>query len=170
MEPRRQGSGRTLRKGGVLLVLQAFSIGWGALARSPGRSVVFQRVLWPRWWITPVESRVSDDGASVMLWDNWRGGVVRRAVRAVWAGYRATWMLLRRSARRPFGEASGSHREWLFPQFVVALGIALLIGVATPGSPGDWLVLLVGVVFAILGLALTAAVGRAAGRGSFGED
>lgn len=90
-------------------------------------------------------------------------------LRAVWAGYRATWALLRRSGRRPFGEASASHRIWIFPQFVLAGGVASLIG-ASLGTGDRLPALLVGLSLVVLGLALTAAVGRAADRCSFGTD
>jgi hypothetical protein len=92
-----------------------------------------------------------------------------RASRSVCRGYVATWTLLRRSLRRPFGEASGLHRFWVLPQIVVILGIAPLVGAVL--DYWAWATALPTAVAVLsLGLALTAAVGRSFNRGSFGDD
>ena len=88
---------------------------------------------------------------------------------AVWLGYRATWQLVRRTGRRPFGDASEWHRIWVLPQFVIACGIAPVVGAVQ----GYWHwapACLLGMALIGLGLALTAAVGRAVARGTFGAD
>ncbi len=95
--------------------------------------------------------------------------MLSRPLRAVRVGYQATWLLVRRSAKRPFGEASAWHRAWLLPQLVVVLGLMPLVGAAQ----GDWewpLALLISALLLLLGLSLTAAVGRAVNRGSLGAD
>jgi energy-converting hydrogenase Eha subunit A len=94
---------------------------------------------------------------------------LRTAVAAVLAGYRATGKLLDRSMERPFGEASGWHKAWLFPQFVVACGLAPFVGALTGYWSWLWAVP-ASIVGLTLGFALTASVGRAFARGSFGRD
>lgn len=78
-------------------------------------------------------------------------------------------MLMRRTGRRPFGEASASHREWLLPQFVIALGLAPLVG----AIQGYWTwpaALAFSMPLVGLGLALVAWVGRRFQRGGFGDN
>ena len=95
-------------------------------------------------------------------------GLVARSVRAVLAGYSATWILMRQVGRHPFGEASAAHRTWLLPQFVVALGSAPLVGAVQ----GYWTwpaALAFGTPIVGVGLALVAWVGRQLKRGRFGD-
>jgi hypothetical protein len=84
-------------------------------------------------------------------------------------GYTATWVLLRDAFRHPFGEASETHRIWLLPQFLIAWGMAALVGVASGRSGWPSVVaVLVGVALILSGLALTAVLGRAVHRRGVG--
>ena len=96
------------------------------------------------------------------------GGPIGKATRSVLVGYSATGHLLRQAFQRPFGTASAGHGTWIFPQIVMVFALMPLVG-ALQGHWVWWQAMIATTLLACAGLALTAAVGWAAERGTWKE-